>query len=304
MFLFLISLATFTIIFYNCESPNEPDISVNTKNLDFDAYTGSLSFDVSNNTDREDWICDVRLSASSTWLSLWLTYYPSSTFSTGSTGFTEDPIDPDSSSISLEAGSSMEITAIVDRSNLSPGSHSCTITIFDFGEKVRTIDVRCEVDESAQEILKLASQVCSGSGIKQASEFSGSKHPIVLVNSSDTTKHHIWSYCMPRYFWPEDISELQLVACAEEERKTIIETCYYTFSGSGPGDYRIHRYQYELEITLIKARTGEVISTEIIQGSTPSRCPSSGTIYSINDIYGPRVSFIDIRNWLRGFYED
>lgn len=150
-----------------------------------------------------------------------------------------------------------------------------------------------------QEVIDAGSQAWLGNGVPEASAYtSGSGiHPIVLLDASGNK--HDWTAQVPRDWWPESVSDLELVVYIEEEEE-LIQTCHYTAGGT------IKRYRHVVEAQLVVARTSETLATNIFQDD-PRECPETKDVDIIqsllggHDRYVGHVSFDEVRGWLNDF---
>ncbi|MBP8000093.1 MAG: hypothetical protein KA314_25370 [Chloroflexi bacterium] len=137
--------------------------------------------------------------------------------------------------------------------------------------------------------------VCNGIGLTQAARYTGGPgpHPIVFLASNGTPG--AWSDELPKGWEPETLTEVELVACGEEE-EVLLEVCPYA------GGSDIRRYQYTAHIVLRSAATGEQLGLLIIAGESPRRCAAEESV-NISRIDGSHVDFEQIRQWLSSYVE-
>lgn len=138
------------------------------------------------------------------------------------------------------------------------------------------------------------SSVCAGRGASAAGAYTGGGiHSAVLLSSGGGA--HDWSDDLPEAWLPASVGEAQLVACVAEEAENEIEECLY----NGPS---IHRYQYQVSLRLVEARTGAVVATTVLEGSPPRECQPSEP-YDLTRLAGDHVSYAAAEDWMRGYVE-
>lgn len=137
--------------------------------------------------------------------------------------------------------------------------------------------------------------VCNGIGLTQAARYTGGPgpHPIVFLASNGTPG--AWSDELPEGWEPETLTEVELVACGEEE-EVLLDICPYA------GGSDIRRYQYSAHIVLRSAATGEQLGLLVIAGESPRRCAAEESV-NISRIDGSHVDFEQIRQWLSDYVE-
>jgi hypothetical protein len=142
------------------------------------------------------------------------------------------------------------------------------------------------------EIIDSASQVCNGEIIENAAEYiNAGPHPVVVGNLG--YRNYEYTNSLPDAWLPENIDELELVACPDEEHEVLIESCQYEMGST------LRRYQYKREIKLIEAKTGKIIVEDTLEGSVPPLCPSS-MVSGDKQKYGSH-SLVSLKNWLNKF---
>jgi len=92
----------------------------------------------------------------------------------------------------------------------------------------------------------------------------------------------------------------ELVAIVLEERAVVIEVRDYVYEISGLPAPSITRYQYQLEVLVRSAKTGELIAKNTFKGSMPAPCPEKAPA-SKTEIYGEHVSEWTVLDWISGF---
>lgn len=137
--------------------------------------------------------------------------------------------------------------------------------------------------------------VCNGSGLAQATAYTGGRglHPIVFLATDGTPG--AWSDQLPKGWEPVTLAETELVACGEEEER-LLEVCPY----AGGSDVR--RYQYVARIVLRSATTGEQLGLLTVQGEPPRTCAAEESV-NVSRLDGSHVDFDEIKQWLSGYVE-
>lgn len=140
-------------------------------------------------------------------------------------------------------------------------------------------------------------KVCNGLGVSEAEMYDENVskiHPVAIINlgiwdnviySSKTDISQFTSgqrdfnnfaiLDTPKTWQPNTTNQVELVACLEFN-KVLIEECQYKNSITG-GTEIVLRSMYEGNMELRNAKTGSIIDSKDIEGSTPQRCPSSTT---------------------------
>jgi hypothetical protein len=144
-----------------------------------------------------------------------------------------------------------------------------------------------------QAAIKAVSSVVSGKGVPEASPYIKSKgmHPIIIIDTSGIV--HAWNDEVPKEWRPKSINETQLVAVVTKGTKSLQVCDYWT----GPD---VTRYQYYVKIDLREAKTGNIVKTNTLYGSTPIQCRQS-EIYSLTSLYGTQVEFSQVKSWLQDY---
>lgn len=106
---------------------------------------------------------------------------------------------------------------------------------------------------------------------------------------------------------PEALGETELVLCVEKQEKILVESCeYFAMDDEKEEDVIavIERYAYEREVTLIEAKTGEVVAQEILEGTEPAECPEEARFSDEGETQtksGGTVSDEDVEEWVRSY---
>jgi hypothetical protein len=133
---------------------------------------------------------------------------------------------------------------------------------------------------------QLIKSCASGSPIPAAAKYTGSGHPVMELMYGGTWELNAFAVDGELAVgYPKPI---QLVACIGTKKTVKIGSCG-TYQESGTGKVgTLLRYHYLMNITIRNAKTGKVIKTKALYGSTPS-CSGGFTYYGDNPpwrIYG------------------
>jgi hypothetical protein len=119
------------------------------------------------------------------------------------------------------------------------------------------------------EVVEAANQACKGLPVPEAAEYNVGTglHPLVLVKAAGGW--HTFTNKLSRAWKPKSISDIQLVACADEIQTNTYQVCNYTEAG------QFTRYQETIDVRLVAAKTGELVEKLHIEGLVPPPCPDS-----------------------------
>ncbi len=120
-----------------------------------------------------------------------------------------------------------------------------------------------------------ANKICNGSFNSETSLYANgtTPHPIVLLYTQTGRGWQSAEY--PPNWLPKSVKEIQLVACINDNWRTI-ETCDYGFNKENS----IIRKQVFRTVTVIEATTGKTLDTFSQTGATPPECPTSAMFSS------------------------
>ncbi len=188
--------------------------------------------------------------------------------------------------------------AILDGANLVGGKG---VTDELLAAAASVTDLRLEEWSTIVDTMEPA---CMGQGIEQAAAYTGGPgvHRVILVtlvqpaSSGDLfdwrAKLRDFTNELPSGWEPLAVRWTELVACIEEQ-ELVLETCQYT----GPS---ITRYQYEMVVRLVEARTGMTIATHSLSGDLPRECQQTED-YWLTRLEGSPVPFSGVKDWLAQF---
>jgi hypothetical protein len=152
--------------------------------------------------------------------------------------------------------------------------------------------VACSENPRIQ-IQAASSMVCDGEPYPAAAAYVGSgPHPIVMSFEDGTW--HYWNDELSDEWFPSSSEQTQLVACIDE-KDVRVELCEY----SGPD---IKRLRPDIEMTLVVAKTGEIIARHTFQGEEPRSCGYSED-YDLTELRGEKPDYEPARAWLQGYVE-
>jgi hypothetical protein len=100
----------------------------------------------------------------------------------------------------------------------------------------------------------------------------------------------------------KSLDEAQLVACAEESSVTI-ESCPYRSQTTGTTS-TLNRYQNQVKLRLVAAKTGQVVGTTTLKGTEPRACQQQETFASgatTASVSGDPVTPAAIQAWLKTY---
>ncbi len=134
--------------------------------------------------------------------------------------------------------------------------------------------------------------VCNENGNEAAHPYVDEEgvHPVILL--TEAGGDHEWTNKLSPQYQPASATDTELVVCIGAQTPVDIGTCDYTRGCT------IDVYIYEIEVSLIEAKTGELIDVIVFQGNSRA-CPES--MSSCDDIYGEKVTFQAFMNWLVGY---
>jgi hypothetical protein len=134
---------------------------------------------------------------------------------------------------------------------------------------------------------------CTGKGVATTANYDSETghHTVMLFNSSG--KFHEWSNNLPGEWLPSDTASTELVACIDNAVKVAYGIlCQY--SGGPP----IVRAQYQQEIRLVIAQTGQVLASETLAGSPPPQCPQTAPVNKTT-LEGDAIKVEQVIDWIQ-----
>lgn len=130
---------------------------------------------------------------------------------------------------------------------------------------------RVRVDDPSDYYRKLAA-VCRGAGsLPEAAAYdsSASFSPMVMTFLGEGPWN--WGNHETKTWKPMSMRYLQLIACVKDMQPVRVASCG-TYSGGGT-THELWRGQDRVRLSIVAARTGQVLSTQEVRGSLPEICP-------------------------------
>lgn len=164
-------------------------------------------------------------------------------------------------------------------------------------------------DSKQAAVWSAVTKTCTGEGAVEAAAYTDDAglHPVVYLQGGGSR----WRAASLGYFttpgdWlPEDVSQVELVACMTEEVVTI-ETCEYDIAGSDKSKTVI-RTQSQISVTLYEAQTGKQLEeSKLFVGQEPKECGDSEKFsnkVSEKTFAGDRPEISQIEAWLKPHIE-
>ncbi len=142
--------------------------------------------------------------------------------------------------------------------------------------------------------VETAARVKPGQGVETAAAYdpqAAGPHRLVLVD--ETGKPHEWNSQLPLDWKSDPTNGTELVIRLETAKKSL-ETMAY--QGGPP----ITSWQQDLQVQVLEARTGRLIDSFALQGSTPGHFPEKADVRQIR-LNGLPVSYRELEEALRPF---
>lgn len=139
--------------------------------------------------------------------------------------------------------------------------------------------------------------LCAGTsaGVPKAAEYvpGPGRHPMLANKKYSPTDSYL--ELAPFDLAPKATRDAQLVACIDLGTM-ILEQCSYFVNGQ---PVEIARVRYQATIRLLAARSGQLVATETLYGSSPVECPAIkiGAV----DISGSHVTDAQVQSWLQRY---
>jgi len=135
---------------------------------------------------------------------------------------------------------------------------------------------------------------CAGEGVTGAAAYAPhpGAHPAVVLHRGRTVHR------LPPEWRPASKDDTELVACFGDIERDLIETCSYA------GGAAIKRYRFGAQLTLVEARTGEVVATKWFWGDPPRACKQSED-RSVRSLKGDKeIDMAAVEAWLSAYVLD
>ena len=156
---------------------------------------------------------------------------------------------------------------------------------------------------SAQFIEPLKA-VCTGqsAGVAGAGDFAAGPgvHPVMVFRTLNAANYNRDTRVGTGDWSPKSLAETQLVACTDDS-SVKVEECPYTSKTTG-NTSTLFRYQNQVKIRLIAAKTGQTVATHTLMGTEPRECMDTETFSSgatSMTLSGESVPVSQIQTWLR-----
>jgi hypothetical protein len=151
--------------------------------------------------------------------------------------------------------------------------------------------------------------VCEGGSVDSAAVYAAGSgvHPTMGFELKYGDSLVLRESIIPEEARPEMLGETELVLYVGEQEEMLVESCEYFPMGENEDEEKlaiIERYAYEREVTLIEARTGEVVAQETLRGTEPDECPEEARFSDEGETkteYGGTVSDEDVLEWVRSY---
>jgi hypothetical protein len=149
------------------------------------------------------------------------------------------------------------------------------------------------------------SEACFGNAVPDAAAYAATSgsHPAIGMKLYGTS-YSTYNYPIPENALAASVSETQVVFCMGDQDKALLERCPYIVDNSDQPTHIVERYQYELAIKLVEAKTGILIAEETLVGKAPRECLDEETFLEGSEtvaVDGDKVSDADIQAWLRQY---
>jgi hypothetical protein len=133
--------------------------------------------------------------------------------------------------------------------------------------------------------------LCRGTPVPQAAAFNrkAESHPTVIFKPNGTL--HPWNERLQDDWQANTVEEAELVVILPPQQRSLLQVVNYA-----NGAPSIRRYQYDLEVRVLEARTGRTIGRKHFQTvARPVRPQESWALTELGD----PVAWRDVYHWLR-----
>jgi hypothetical protein len=146
--------------------------------------------------------------------------------------------------------------------------------------------------DSEEAILAAFSSICNqGGGVEEAAQFASGAGIRPVILTTDSGQPHDWYKDLPDTYKPLAIRLTQLIVCIDPEKEVKIQTCPYI---DGPD---IERYQYQVRVRLIRARSGQVVAVKELRGTAPRACEQKEFVSTVR-LDGSHVAYSELADWI------
>lgn len=138
-------------------------------------------------------------------------------------------------------------------------------------------------------ILRALQPVYAGQGVPAAAAYGTQiPRPTVLLGPGGVKDY--WSDALPGDWWPDSLSEAEVVVCVGPQNEVAVQSCRYNI---GPN---IVRHRFNKAVVLREARTARIIAKVTLFGSVPAACPRTAP-YSQTREDGSSVAYEQAQAW-------
>jgi hypothetical protein len=133
--------------------------------------------------------------------------------------------------------------------------------------------------------------VCRGAAVPQAAAFKkgAETHPTLILKPSG--KLHPWQERLHADWKAESVEETELILIVPAQQRTLLQLV--TYPNGAPS---IRRYQYDLDVRALEARTGKPRGHKHFQTSARAVRPQES--WALTELGDP-VTFRDVYHWLQ-----
>lgn len=159
---------------------------------------------------------------------------------------------------------------------------------------------------ATQEKFQPLIDACRGNQVAEAAPYSQTSgtHPSMGVIERASGTLQIYTYAVPDDALAESVAETQLVLCLTEPKEVLIESCPYAKGDATEADGVVERYVYERELTLVEAKTGKVLASEVLKGDDPRECLEQESFRKGENtvkVKGAEIADAHMQEWMRPY---
>lgn len=168
--------------------------------------------------------------------------------------------------------------------------------------------VAASTDPALLAIMDALPPVINGVGVTESAGFdpqSSCPHPLVILHNSGLPYENTQS--LPNEWLPKSLSEVELVAVLGPIREELLGTETYT-ANSGGGSVTLKRFQYQQEVTILDAHTGNFLYSGVVKGGEPRAFPYQIEVDAFGRLtipwmpYGSPIQNEDIITWFEEIF--
>ena len=127
-------------------------------------------------------------------------------------------------------------------------------------------------------------------------------HPVMVFRTLNAANYNRDTRVGTGDWSPGNLAATQLVACTDDSSATV-EQCPYTSKTTGSTS-TLYRYQNQVKIRLISAKSGQVVATATLMGTEPRECMETETFTAgatTMSVSGEAVTPSQIQAWLKTY---